>query len=217
MNKEVVHTLPAEAKTQAINQKGYSIIELSIALAIISIILVGSLAGVQRVLRSNNLNNELKAAQLGMANLTTFLATTNSTSGLTSAGTVTLKLFDGLQIDTTNNLYKNNFGGFIYTESNKLGIGANIANSGFIYATTNIPQEICSDYLNGLASVSTQLAAGNTFYLLDGTLTSANKGSMAPTVVKEFGGTIDLGKLATACTVTTSNPKLVVTAFIGRS
>ena len=175
MNKEVVHTLPAEAETQAVKQKGYSIIELSIALAIISIILVGSLAGVQRVLRSNNLNNELKSAQLGMANLTTFLATTNSTSGLTSAGAVTLKLFDGLQIDTGNNLYKNNFGGFIYTESNQVAIGANLANSGFIYATTNVPQEICSDYLSGLASVSTQLAAGNTYYAADAKLTAAKQ------------------------------------------
>ena len=60
MNQEVVTTLPEEAKTQAFNQKGYSIIELSIALAIISIILVGSLAGVQRVLRSNNVNSDLR-------------------------------------------------------------------------------------------------------------------------------------------------------------
>lgn len=217
MNQEAVHPFPAKARTQLVSQKGYSIIELSIALAIISIILVGSLAGVQRVLRSNNLNNELKSAQLGMANLTTFLATTNSTSGLTSAGAVTLKLFDGLQIDTNNSLYKNNFGGFIYTESNKDAIGANLANSGFIYATTNIPQEICSDYLSGLASVSTQLAAGNTYFVNNGTLTAANQGKMAATVVKDVGGSINLAQLATACTVTTANPKLVVTAFIGKS
>jgi prepilin-type N-terminal cleavage/methylation domain-containing protein len=217
MNQEAVNTLPFEAKNQAVNQKGYSIIELSIALAIISIILVGSLAGVQRVLRSNNLNNELKSAQLGLANLTTFLATTNSTSGLTSSGAVTLKLFDGLQIDTGNSLYKNNFGGFIYTESNKDAIGANLANSGFIYATTNIPQEICSDYLSGLASVSTQLAAGNSYYLSSGKLDAGNQGKMAATVVKDVGGSIDLSKLANACAVTGTNPKLVVTAFIGRS
>ena len=64
-------------------QKGYSIIELSIALAIISIILVTSLAGVQRVLRSNNLNNELKIVQLGIASLGTLLTSSNNTSGRT--------------------------------------------------------------------------------------------------------------------------------------
>ena len=216
MNHQVVKSLPLDVKTQALNQKGYSIIELSIALAIISIILVGSLAGVQRVLRSNNLNNELKSAQLGMANLTTLLATTNSTSGLNSAGAITLKVFDGLQVDAVNNLYKNNFGGYIYAESNVAAIGGNVANSGFIYATTNIPADICSDYLNGLASISTQLSAGNGFYSADGKLAAANKGVMAATVVKDVGGSIDLSKLATACTVTAANPKLVVTAFIGK-
>ena len=48
-------------------QKGYSIIELSIALAIVSIILVTALTGVQRILRTNNLNEELKKANLLVA------------------------------------------------------------------------------------------------------------------------------------------------------
>ena len=50
-------------------QKGYSIIELSIALAIISIILVTALAGVQRILRSNNVNSDLRGLNLTAANL----------------------------------------------------------------------------------------------------------------------------------------------------
>jgi len=91
-------------KKQAIKQKGYSIIELSIALAIISIILVTSLAGVQRVLRSNNLNNELKIVQLGIANLGTLLANATTTSGITSSTVISLKSFDGFQADTTNTL-----------------------------------------------------------------------------------------------------------------
>lgn len=217
MNQKAVKVLPAEAETQVFKQKGYSIIELSIALAIITIILVGSLAGVQRVLRSNNLNNELKAAQLGMANLTTLIATTNSTSGLNSAGAITLKLFDGLQVDGVNSLYKNNFGGFVYAESNTAAVGSNLANSGFIYATTNIPADICSDYLNGLATIATQLSAGNVAYTNTALLNAADKGTMIGTVVKDVGGTIDLSKLATACTVTTAKPKLVVTAFIGKN
>ena len=217
MENRAVNQVPTETKKQSTKQKGYSIIELSIALAIISIILVGSLAGVQRVLRSNNLNNELKSAQLGMANLTTLLATTNSTSGISSAGAITLKLFDGLQVDATNNLYKNNFGGFIYAESNAVGIGADNANSGFIYSSTNIPPDICSDYLNGLASIATQLSAGNAAYAADAKLPGANLGRMVGTVVKNVGGSLDISQMAAACTVTAAKPKLVVTAFIGKS
>ncbi len=66
-------------------QKGYSIIELSIALAIISIILVTALAGVQRVLRSNNVNNDLRGLNLTAANLATMYSTQANTDGLTMA------------------------------------------------------------------------------------------------------------------------------------
>lgn len=71
MFQSEVKQLRLLTKKQAIKQKGYSIIELSIALAIISIILVTSLAGVQRVLRSNNVNNDLRNINL--------LAATNGT------------------------------------------------------------------------------------------------------------------------------------------
>jgi len=64
MFQSEVKQLRLLTKKQAIKQKGYSIIELSIALAIISIILVTSLAGVQRVLRSNNVNNDLRNINL---------------------------------------------------------------------------------------------------------------------------------------------------------
>ena len=61
-------------------QKGYSIIELSIALAIISIILVTALAGVQRILRSNNVNSDLRGLNLTAANLATLYSSQPDTS-----------------------------------------------------------------------------------------------------------------------------------------
>jgi prepilin-type N-terminal cleavage/methylation domain-containing protein len=75
-------------------QKGYSIVELSIALAIISIILVTALAGVQRILRTNNVNNDLKTINLLTARLTTMLANNASTSGITNANLIALKVFE---------------------------------------------------------------------------------------------------------------------------
>ena len=51
------------------NQKGYSIIELSIALAIVSIILVTALTGVQRILRSNKVNEDLKGLNLAASKI----------------------------------------------------------------------------------------------------------------------------------------------------
>jgi len=215
MFQSEVKQLRLLTKKQAIKQKGYSIIELSIALAIISIILVTSLAGVQRVLRSNNLNNELKVVQLGIASLGTLLANATTTSGITSSSVINLKSFDGFQVDTTNVLYKNSFGGLIYVESNNAAIGSFNANTGFILTTTKIPPEICVDYLNALSNIATQLSASNSTYLSDGKLTTSN--AMQSNVVKDVGGTLDISKLATACTVTSDKPKVNISAFIAKS
>ena len=62
-------------------QKGYSIVELSIALAIISIILVTALAGVQRILRSNNTNEDLRNLNLLASKLTVMLTNVTNTAG----------------------------------------------------------------------------------------------------------------------------------------
>lgn len=49
-----------QAKKAARSQRGYSLIELSISMAILSVIIVGSLVGVQRILANNRANNVLQ-------------------------------------------------------------------------------------------------------------------------------------------------------------
>ena len=41
------------------SQRGYSLIELSIVLAIIAVVIAGSIAGVQSILRANNVNKTI--------------------------------------------------------------------------------------------------------------------------------------------------------------
>jgi len=122
MNQVAVKNLPAEAQIQAVKQKGYSIVELSIALAIISIILVTSLAGVQRVLRTNNVNNDLRNINLTVGALTALTANQNSTSGVTMANLVGLKVFDGFTVNTGTNTVTNAFGGDIKVFPNKAAV-----------------------------------------------------------------------------------------------
>ena len=75
-------TIPVlDTSKPSIKQKGYSIIELSIALAIISIILVTALAGVQRILRSNNVNEDLKNINLVASKLAVMLSSVPNTAG----------------------------------------------------------------------------------------------------------------------------------------
>ena len=82
-------TIPVlDTSKPSIKQKGYSIIELSIALAIISIILVTALAGVQRILRSNNVNEDLKNINLVASKLAVMLSSVPNTAGTTENMTV---------------------------------------------------------------------------------------------------------------------------------
>ena len=82
-------------------QKGYSIVELSIALAIISIILVTALAGVQRILRSNNVNEDLRNLNLLASKITVMLTNVTNTAGITQANLVNLRAFEGFRVAGT--------------------------------------------------------------------------------------------------------------------
>lgn len=93
MAASAVTPLLSNHQTPLRQQKGYSIIELSIALAIISIILVTALAGVQRILRSNSTNEDLKNINLLASKLTVMLSNVQTTAGIAQANLVNLRVF----------------------------------------------------------------------------------------------------------------------------
>jgi prepilin-type N-terminal cleavage/methylation domain-containing protein len=214
MENRAVNQVPTETKKQSTKQKGYSIIELSIALAIISIILVTSLAGVQRVLRSNNVNNDLRNINLAVASLTALSATQTSTSGVTMANLVGLKVFDGFAVDTVNSRVTNAFGGQITVASNTNAIDGYPANSGFLIYSNNIPSEACPDYINGIATLSPNISTTNANNPL---VAGAVYSGANSTSVKSGGGAYTLATLATACAVTAANPKITIAAFVGKT
>ena len=210
MNQEVVTTLPEEAKTQAFNQKGYSIIELSIALAIISIILVGSLAGVQRVLRSNNVNSDLRNINLTAANLSTMYSSQPNTAVVAMATLVGLRVFDGFAVNTANNTVTNAFGGQITVTTNAAAIDGFPANSGFMVYSTNIPSEACPDYLNGLQKISPNMTTTNA-------VGPAVAGAVFRTAVRANNAPLVLATVSAACAVAAATPKVAIAAFIPKS
>lgn len=205
MNQVAVKNLPAEAQIQAVKQKGYSIVELSIALAIISIILVTSLAGVQRVLRTNNVNNDLRNINLTVGALTALTANQNSTSGVTMANLVGLKVFDGFTVNTGTNTVTNAFGGDIKVFPNKAAVDSYPQATGFMVYSQNIPGEACADYINGLSNLSPNISTSNVS-------TVTIDGAVLGTAVKTAGGSYSIGTLATACT----GSKVTIAAFVGK-
>ena len=101
MAASAVTPLLSNHQTPLRQQKGYSIIELSIALAIISIILVTVLAGVQRILRSNSTNEDLKNINLLASKLTVMLSNVQTTAGIAQANLVNLRVFEGFRVNGT--------------------------------------------------------------------------------------------------------------------
>ena len=117
-------TIPVlDTSKPSIKQKGYSIVELSIALAIISIILVTALAGVQRILRSNNVNEDLKNINLVASKLAVMLSTVPNTAGITQAQLIDLRMFEGMRVDAALDTVTNAFGGLITVIPNNAAIG----------------------------------------------------------------------------------------------
>jgi prepilin-type N-terminal cleavage/methylation domain-containing protein len=182
-------------------QKGYSIIELSIALAIVSIILVTALTGVQRILRSNNVNEDLKKINLAASKIGVILANVPDATGITQQNLINLKVFSdfstvpgaGGAAPTINN----SFGGTITVAPNTATLGTIPANGGLMLYSTLIPPEACSDYISGLAPISSHISAQNNAVVGAGAaLTNVVKTNLAPLTVNS---------LATACTAAAGN------------
>lgn len=186
------------------SQRGYSLVELSIALAILSVVIIGALVGVQRILDNNRANNTLR--QIPMTNASLIAATTSTGgtfAGLNSSVLGALGSFpDGSLVGaglarTANNPFNGKYFGVTMTP-NLAGMGG--ANTGYFIVVTGIPNSMCSTIANGVAS----LARG--VWVINGTLNQANAETQATITpidnqvkATALGSTINLTKLAAGC------------------
>ena len=212
MNHIVVNTLPAAAQKNAVKQKGYSIIELSIALAIVSIILVGALSGVTKILQSNNVNNDVKHLNTVASRIAVLMPNVGTTTGITTLNLVNLRVFDGMKVDAVASppTITNSFGGAITISPNTAAINGVGTGKGFLLQSTNIPAAVCGEYITALAPVTSYLHAAT------GVTIPAATGGALPnggTTVKSNGGPLTTAGLATVCT-TKSDP-IHVSILIG--
>ena len=75
-------------------QRGYSVVELSIALSIIAILTVAGLAGVQTVLNTNKSNNQIEQSGQSITKLSSTFQGQTSTANATNAVGVGLGRLD---------------------------------------------------------------------------------------------------------------------------
>lgn len=177
------------------NQRGYSLIELGIALGILSVIIVGSLVGVQSILRSNRSIDMLKAVPSYMATAVKVTANQNLVSSVTTQNLIDLGVFPAAKVaDSGSNRYvANEHGGQIHLTGNASAIGSYAAGQTFVLSLTNIPQQACADVASGLDSIAyamnIETSNANTIGTVDASsaVKPANSSALA------------IGALATAC------------------
>lgn len=133
-------------------QRGYSLIELSIALAIIGVVIAGSIIGVQSILRTNNVNKTISQANNATNRIVAKLARDTTYANATTANLTAANM--GIWEDSyiaAAGVVNNPFGNDIFVTP--LGAAGQFGISGgqaYIYTLTGIPVAACSDLAVGL-------------------------------------------------------------------
>jgi len=176
-------------------QKGYTIIELGIALAIIAVLIVAGLAGVTSVLNSSKANSQIEDSGKLLARLQTFVSTTASTPSLTTAVSVGLSMFPISRVAA--NKVTNVFGGGEFVSTNANSTTHNVpTNTGAIYTLASVPKAVCADVAVSLSNLA------DSSYISTATAPATDQDSILGatlTTIKSSGGTINLATLGTAC------------------
>lgn len=199
-------------------QAGYSLVELSVALAIVAVILVGGLMGTRQILLTNNVNNQLKDSAQVIAKITRQFQNALTTSGATNENLVPLSYWP--QERFTNTQAKSGTDTIVKTEvrgviagtkehifSNSAEIGKLGVNSGFVYYFEDVPSAACADLVSGLDNMAYAIYAGSASSAMP---TGAKPGSNA--VKAPDAATISPTELGKGCS--SVNPLVDIAAII---
>lgn len=193
-------------------QRGYSLIELAIALAILSVIIVASLIGVQRILANNRANNTLRQVPVINAAITAATVNAATLDNINTARAAGLGAFPNW--DGTNAI--NEFGGRYFVAEQNAAIGDTPTNQGYFLYITGVPQSMCPTIANGVAAIAKGV------YIVNN-ITTQPGGSGAPAsgpnvaIAKNgatSGATVSYTDIATGCSARTTS---AIQLFISRT
>ena len=139
-------------------QGGYTLVELAIAIAILAVLIVAGLSGVQSILTSGKVNDQIKTVAKLSSKVSSFYS--GGTSGVTAAevarngGWDTGKYTTSGSGATATATITSSFGTTETIASNgSTVIGDIAANTGFIYTIKAVPKSACADLANGLSGL----------------------------------------------------------------
>lgn len=143
----------ARSRRQA--QSGFTIVELSVAVAIAGVLLVSAIALVQVVLRQARANDTVSSVPRMMAQIDKIYARATAYTGLNTDVAIGFGAFDGVFNITgvsPNRIAGNTFG---YPTLVDIATGFNgtaNSNTGYVVTFTGIPQASCSDIVTSAAA-----------------------------------------------------------------
>ncbi len=142
-----------------IRQKGYTLVELAIAVAILAVLIVAGLTGVQGILTSGKVNDQIKTvAKLGSKISANYGSL--STSGISVATVANLGGWETSKVSGTGTatVVRSAFNSSEFITSNTAAISGIAANSGVIYTIGSVPREACPDLANGIGALAFGIA-----------------------------------------------------------
>jgi prepilin-type N-terminal cleavage/methylation domain-containing protein len=152
------------------NQRGYSLIELSIALAIVGVVIAGSIVGVQAILQSNNINKTIRQTNTAVNRIVAKLV---RDTNYANATTVNLSAA-GMEVWEAGDITSGGVSGaasvthplasfvlvapFGASGADKFGL---TAQQGYVYTLTGVPLTACTDLAVGLEGLALAMSIQN--------------------------------------------------------
>jgi prepilin-type N-terminal cleavage/methylation domain-containing protein len=148
------------------SQRGYSLIELSIVLAIIAVVIGGAITGVQAILQSNNVNKLISNTNRAVGAITAKLIRDANYANATTANlsSTAMGIWEPRSVTNAganNATVTHDFGSAVFVTpiaAAAFGLGANQA---YVYSLTGIPTSACTDVVMGLESLALAVSVVN--------------------------------------------------------
>jgi prepilin-type N-terminal cleavage/methylation domain-containing protein len=143
------------------SQRGYSLIELSIVLAIIAVIIAGAVFGVQAILRANNVNRTISQTNTAANKIVAKLIRDTNYANATTQNLTRLgqDVWDTQYVSA--GLVENPFNGSVFVAPLSAAEGGLNPNEGYVYTLTGLPVTVCSDVAAGIEGLGTALRIAN--------------------------------------------------------
>ncbi len=213
-------------------QAGYTLVELSISVAIISVLIVTGLYGVPRILDTNKISTTVQQLSIANANYSKLFSQTGSGSFAYTPAYSTATRLDlaGMGVfpdeaivrsGTTNTPYaiKHPFNGFVYSKSVANPIAGFLAvDEGYIVKLEAVPPKNCFALASAFAPTAVMITVdSSTTAATLGPITTAAAttetatGTANAVVVKSAGQSLNTTSLVTQCT---TNPTVVKSIYL---